>query len=322
MLGLAVLFLITRPVALYVVDHLIHKAQQQGNCPANFNYINDDSVCNAPVISKSGYATEQQKLTDYLISQKSGGELTDYSVYFRDLKAGPVWGINEMEAFAPASSLKLPLAMLYLNLADDDESVLDQKLSYAPNPPWNGFDPHFRPSQIIQPNTEYTVDELLQRMLKYSDNNAYGLLQSNLINTGRTQLMTDTFLQLGIITPKDEYDKVINVRRYASLFTILYNSSFLNPVHSEAILKWMVGSDFQLGIKAGVPDQIDVANKFGERVLPDGTKQLSDCGIVYYPNNPYVICTMMRGTDYAVLSQVIAHVSDDVYREVDSRKLK
>ena len=321
MLGLAVLFLITRPVALYIVDRIIHKATSQTNCPQVYKYINNMVVCNPPVINKGGYAAEQQKLNDYIKQQEDANNISDASLYFRDLLAGPVWGINELDTFAPASSLKLPLAIVYLNKADDDPSILQQKLSYAPNPPWSDIAPYFAPSQTIQPNTQYTIDDLVNRMLMYSDNNAYGVLQQHLIDTNQIKLMEDTFLQLGIIAPKDLYDQVINVRRYASIFTILYNSSILNPQHSGEALQALSKADFGLGLKDGVPDSVQVADKFGERILQDGTKQLSDCGIVYYPKNPYILCVMVRGSDYGILSKTISHISADIYSEVDSRKV-
>jgi hypothetical protein len=69
--------------------------------------------------------------------------------------------------------------------------------------------------------------------------------------------------------------------------------------------------------KANIP----VAHKFGERTgFAGGVKQLHDCGIVYYPKNPYLLCIMTRGTDFTKLESTIAAVSKMVYQEFDSRK--
>jgi hypothetical protein len=72
---------------------------------------------------------------------------------------------------------------------------------------------------------------------------------------------------------------------------------------------------------AGVPSGTVVAHKFGERVLPSkNVKQLHDCGIVYYPQFPYVLCVMTRGNDFVTLQQAIKGVSDIVYREFDRQR--
>jgi hypothetical protein len=49
--------------------------------------------------------------------------------------------------------------------------------------------------------------------------------------------------------------------------------------------------------------------------------QLHDCGIIYYPGNPYLLCVMTRGTDWSALEKTIQTISAMTYKEVDSRKL-
>jgi hypothetical protein len=53
------------------------------------------------------------------------------------------------------------------------------------------------------------------------------------------------------------------------------------------------------GLKAGIPANIELAHKFGERGIigMNGReqKQLHDCGIIYYPKHPYILCIMTRG---------------------------
>jgi len=70
-----------------------------------------------------------------------------------------------------------------------------------------------------------------------------------------------------------------------------------------------------------VPKEVRVAHKFGELGLPNGEKQLHDCGIIYYPGNPYLLCVMSKGKDSQKLSGIIQTISSMVYKEVDSRKI-
>jgi hypothetical protein len=47
--------------------------------------------------------------------------------------------------------------------------------------------------------------------------------------------------------------------------------------------------------------------------------QLHDCGIVYYPHKPYLLCVMTRGKSSDDNSKMIAEISKLVYREVDTQ---
>lgn len=52
------------------------------------------------------------------------------------------------------------------------------------------------------------------------------------------------------------------------------------------------------------------------------TKELHDCGIIYYPERPYLLCVMTEGNDLNELAGVIQNISKTVYewtakREVD-----
>jgi beta-lactamase class A len=321
LLVIAIIFIASRPVALYIVNNLIHKAVDEAQCNTELLYVNKAAICEPAVIRKTDYASTQEKLTIYIEQEKSNNKITEAAVYFRDLKNGPAWGVNEGTDFAPASLLKVPIALVYFREAETNPNILKQRLSFPPHPAWERISQTYKPEQNILPDTSYEVEDLLERMVKYSDNDSYGLLQTYLDETGHSELIQKTFLELGILAPQDIYDQVVDVRRYASIFRGLYNSTIINSDYSEKILKWLVDAEFYDGLRSKIPNEIKVASKFGERLLPDGTKQLHDCGIVYYPDNPYLICIMTKGNDFASMAQVIAQISSDIYIEVDSRRI-
>lgn len=294
---------------------------QHEQCHAEYVFINADVVCDKkPVIKKTGYVATKNKIIAFAEAEKAAGRLTELAFYFRDLENGPVFGINEAAEFAPASLLKLPLALVYLTQAERDPNILNEQLSVA-EPQWN-FSQHFPSGEAINPSASHTVLDLLTRMLAFSDNNAYGVLLTHLYESGQKEIVAQTFLELGFIDPADIYDETLNVRQYAGIFRGLYNASYLNAELSEKALEWLAQSDFGGGLRAGVPMHITVAHKFGERNMADGTKQLHDCGIVYYPDNPYLLCVMTKGKDFDELLRVISHISLVIYTEVDSRRLR
>lgn len=291
----------------------------------DYLWINNDFACGGRhVVSKAGYRELENDLYDYINVKVAAGDVTEVSVYFRDLRSGPTFGINENENFAPASLLKLPLILTYFALAEEDPDLLNRKLQYTVG----GIDTLPRVEQIMTSSTGlipgefYEIERLMQTAIVHSDNFSYYVLVAYLNATpDGSQKILRTFQELGIIDPRDEMEEVVTVRGYASLFRILYNVSYLTPEASEKILSWLVDSNFPKGLSGGVPEGMPVANKFGERQLLDGTKQLHDCGIVYYPGNPYAVCIMTKGHDWDVLADIIRDISRKIYEEVDSRRL-
>jgi len=51
-----------------------------------------------------------------------------------------------------------------------------------------------------------------------------------------------------------------------------------------------------------------------------GLKQLHDCGIIYHPSKPYILCIMTKGEEIEELASVIADISRLVFKGIDSFK--
>lgn len=252
------------------------------------------------------FKSRVQQLVDKIIEEKDAEYI---SVYYRNLDNGPWFGINEREPFKPASLLKVPLLITYMKIAEKNPKILDEKIVY--NERKNTNVQYFKPSQEIELGKEYTVAQLIEKMIIYSDNNAANLLRSHIDSDAFTKAYKD----LGIEIPdSDEYN--VTVKTYASFFRILYNSSYLNEDSSEFVLRLLNMTEFSDFLAGGVPQGVRVSHKFGE--FSNGTqKQLHDCGIIYHPKQNYLLCIMSRGSRYESLSSVIREISSAVYGEVD-----
>ena len=254
-----------------------------------------------------------------LIEDKSKQyKLTYVSVYFRELNDGTWFGINEQEHFAPASLLKVPLMIAWLKQAESTPGLLSKKIRYRPADGDYNDMLTIKPSKSIAVNRDYSAEDLIRMMIIYSDNNANTLLFKNIDG----QILLRTYRDLGVEPPLNGKDAdFMTVKEYASVFKILFNTSYLNRDMSAKALQYLSEAEFKAGLVSGVPHDIRVAHKFGERVLGerDEIKELHDCGIVYYPKNPYLLCVMTRGTDFSTLDDIIADVSRTVYGEVDTQ---
>lgn len=293
-------------------------------CLSNsFKFINKDLACeDSFIVKKYGYSELKARLNDFIQEEVNKRELIHASIYFRDLISGPTLGLNEHTEFAPASLLKLPLMLTYLSLAEDNPKLLEKYLTFHKKKEFL-LDQNIVPKNTIEENTPYTINELLRYAIVDSDNSAYFVLLQYLAQSYPNESpLLDTFKDLGIIDPADPFSETITVKSYASIFVQLYNATFLREKESsEKALALLAHTDFEEGMVAGIPHTIKVAHKFGERVLQDGPKQLHDCGIVYYPGNPYLLCVMTRGNDFDKLPGFISAISKMVYEEFDSRRL-
>ena len=171
------------------------------------------------------------------------------------------------------------------------------------------------PDKELEIGKSYSVNELIYRMIAFSDNEAYNLLRINM----HIEWVRNMFKDIGIFVPdvRDNKD-LISAREYGFFFRILFNASYLNHAMSEKALKILTKTTFKTGIVAGVPPYVNVAHKFAEK--KDATNQmiqLHDCGIIYYKNAPYVLCIMTYGNDFADLLDIIKNISSIVYNEVD-----
>ncbi len=302
---------------------LVDDAYEQ-DCNPALKLVTPDIRCNKTyVIDKAEYTALKARIVNYLNAEKAAGDIARAGVYFRDLDNGPTMGINDTDKFVPASLLKTPLMVTYLNMADDKPGVLNEKLGFS----WTEepqLTQYYKPSQTIEPGKSYTVDELLHHMIAYSDNASYYVLLQHLrdIDPGGS-LFFGTFQDLGIIDPASNLDQSISTKSYASIFRALYNGSYLSKTSSERALEYLAQSDFDGGIRAGVPAGTTIAHKFGERfgITAADMKELHDCGVVYYPGNPYLLCIMTEGPQYPALAKVIAAISKMTWAEVDSRRL-
>jgi hypothetical protein len=172
--------------------------------------------------------------------------------------------------------------------------------------------PHFKPKASAIPGNVYSVSELITLMIRDSDNNAT-LLLNQLLGSEKTQF---TYSDLGIKPPTNQ-NYSVTVRTYASFFRILYNATYLNREYSDKALHLLTESAFTKGLRAGVPTSIPIAHKFGERTILEGQEnQLHDCGIVYYPGRPYLLCVMTRGSDYENMADAIKTISSIIYKEI------
>jgi beta-lactamase class A len=294
---------------------------------SNFASSTGDSFTDPLLTVSSGgvnspeYSQLQSQVQQYINAQEQNG-LASASVRFADIESQEGFMINQDEQYDPASLTKIPLAMAYYSLSESDPSVLSQSIVYSGTPDLDA-DEQIESQTQLAAGHSYTVEELIEHMIKYSDNNAEQLLADHLADIGQLDVLSSLFSDLGIknstTTPDDT-----TVGSYSLFLRVLFNSTYLDRSHSEQLLQLLSQSDFTVGLRAGVPASIIVAQKFGDARIPNAQGQqvgaeLQDCGIIYYPQHPYILCVMTKGDNVTDLERVIAGISQITYQGVSAR---
>lgn len=255
------------------------------------------------------------KIKAFLQQKIDSKQVQLVSVYYRDLHDGPWFGINVKTVFNPASMMKVPVMIAWLKRAERDPQVMKRIFTYDGKQDMSVMQ-DILPQHTLTPGRRYTVEELLNFMIKYSDNNATALLYYAM-SAGELNAVLDG---MDIDNQPDGENNSITVHGYSGFFRILYNAAFLNREMSEKALELLSQQDFPQGMIAGVPKGIIVASKFGEQgqIMKSDDTQLHEFGIVYHPTHPYILGIMTQGHDIAAQVEIIRDISRMVYTEVDA----
>jgi len=304
----------------YIFKYRILKIDYEGlkSCSGDYKFINPEVAC--LVSSEKDFLTKYEtletkikELVDYSIKNEKASNV---SVFIRDL-VGRRWvGINENENYAPASLLKLPLLVAYYKLSEIQPEILSKKYTYNGPGQFNNEMQDIKPENNLEPGKEYSIEELLYRMIVYSENNAVEPLAEIIGN----DFINKVFVDLGIYVPATsglETD-FLSPKMYGAVLRTVFNASYLNPLNSEKVLEILNQSTFKEGLVAGVPQNIKIAHKFGEREVKNEngkliSRNLYDCGVIYYPDNPYLLCVMARGSNFDNLKEIIKNISQITY---------
>ncbi len=256
-----------------------------------------------------------EKVSDKIKELKNKYGVGAVSLYFRDLNNGPWVGVGENEVFSPASLLKIPVVMGLLKYAETNPEILNKEIQITESDIEKDSIQNIIFPNVLKKDTKYTLEQIVESVIKNSDNAGIPIILNNV----SPEYIGNVFYSTGV-PYKDLSNEVnLNVKDYSGFFRVLYNSSYLNREMSEKLLKMLSENEYVNGLVAGVPKDVVVAHKFGERRIDD-INQLHDCGIVYHKSNPYIICIMTRGSNFSNLESVIKDLSSYIYQEVDKKK--
>lgn len=283
------------PVILGIVFAIITlnifiQLQSNPSTKANVKSLNTESNKEPPITAKySPYTNENAAYKDFesLVSiiKETHGE---YAFYIKNLKTEKVYSYNDNERFYGASLYKVPIAMAVIDEITNKNLSYDTKITYTPNDFTDGSGTITKSEY----NTKYSVLELLNLLLKESDNTAQLMLKRKL----NEQSIQNAFSNL-IVTENDNQsfylDNMVTAREVGQMFERLPNE----------ILNIMTKTSFDNRIQRGMNSDTVFAHKIGSWGT-EGTWH--DCGVILDNNlQPgTLVCLLSKNTTFTDFNNV------------------
>lgn len=301
----------------------------------DYRFINPIIFADDNKMQYPEFGSLDESLDSYIVSAEEKVSIDSVSVYFRDLNSGHWTGINEDDAYDPAGMTEVITMMGYFKKAEENPGILLQQIYYEPG-------------QISTLSAGfYSVNQLLENMIIYSDSVAEKALV-----TANPQYISEVYQAFQLLQSSPD---LISARQYSTLFRALYNGTYLSWALSERAMQLLSLTHWNDGLVAGLhegiaddpdidadvstiasssdagsttdPDATDstaVSHKFGEYTdrLSDGSiisRELHDCGVIYFPGKPYLLCVMTKGSNFQAQAGVISTISRLTYNYMDGR---
>jgi beta-lactamase class A len=271
---------------------------------ANVAWMDVDSFLQKQKTMTVSYAPMKQSLADYVDGHGLRGR---YSIYFEDLTTGAWVGIDEKDKFMPASLLKMPTLIAILKKVELGGMSLDDNVTLT-----KGM-LDFESGTLAYKDAGYStsVRELLNYMIRESDNTALWALNSRLT----IREYTEVWNAVGLPVPSSVANATVSPKEYANILRALYLSTYLRRTFSQLALSMLAETEYDAQLQGGVPAGVNVAHKVG--YYQEGG-YYHDCGIVYVPEKPYILCVMSKDSTLLEANTAISGVSSIVYGYVTS----
>jgi beta-lactamase class A len=237
---------------------------------------------------------------------------TSFGLYFEYLPTGTSIGINANEEFYAASLFKVPVVMAYYHGIERKGITEDPLIEIKEE----HLDKEFGDLWKSGAGTKIKASEAVRLSLVESDNTAIKALLPHIEKEDFDAVYNGIDLELH--TGQD--GALVSARMYSTILKALHFSSVLSKENSQELLDMLTKTKFSDKLVAGVPSDVVVAHKIGSFKVGEGDQEaFRDCGIVYEPRRPYILCMFSVGDEQTARDRMQA-MSKKIYDYVTSAK--
>ena len=219
----------------------------------------------------------------------------NFAFFYYNLSNKEYYFYNENTFFTAASTIKVPIAMIYYEKIKNGELTLDTTLQYKAT--------HYEAgagatSSRYKPGNNVPISFLLEQMIVNSDNTATQILKSGLGGETEYRKLIANFTNRELAD--NFYNENITSAGYG--FDVIKNL-YDNRDKYQELIEYMKKSSNGGYLKKNIKD-VEIAHKYGSY-----DRNIHDYGIVY-AENPYIIGIFTDGITNA--EECIANINEEI----------
>jgi beta-lactamase class A len=252
----------------------------------------------------------KDKIKEFVYAQKG-----NVAVVVKNLKTNEEIKVNENLVFPSASTIKLAIMTELLNRANLGKLNLEDKIKLTEDMKTGGDGI----LKELEQGHEFSLREIMTLMIIVSDNMATNILIDLLgmdnINAALVNLgLTGTKLHRRMMdsqAAREGRENLITANDLAHLLELIYYGNNINREYSNLMLNILKRQQVRGRLDLYLPEDLVIAHKTGDL---DNLEH--DAGIVYVPDNEYIICVLTNETQTNMDGrEIIGKISKMVYEK-------
>ncbi|MDI6605684.1 MAG: class A beta-lactamase-related serine hydrolase [Candidatus Omnitrophota bacterium] len=270
-----------------------------------------------PRLNKERALLERKKAQWSVLRQEISSQARNFKgksgIVVKDLKMNWEISLNKEEVFPSASLVKIPIMAAVFGAAQSGKIRLESriKLKVSDKVPGSGE------LKNIPAGRDFSIEELVERMVISSDNTAANML-IELLGFG---FLNNSFKEFGLKNTnlarkmmefgerKNGVENYTTAEDTSYLLEKIYRHKLCNSFVSEKCLGLLKRQKTRDRIPAQLPEDIIVAHKTGLEM-----KTCHDTGIVFAPRGDFLICVLTKGVVNSRISKkFISNIAFKVY---------
>lgn len=298
---IVILMIIIIGVVIYNINIKVNKNKEETQNPEMANQQIEETVQASSVeeeVIEETVDTKVEQLINEICTQNNLNE-NNFHFFYYNIEEKKYYFYNEDTYFTAASTIKVPVSMLYYDKIAEGELTLEDTLLYNKGDYEAGGG---TTAAYYSVGERVPLSHLLEQTIVNSDNTALNILIGNI---GYRKCKEELTKYSDIELPEDFYtSNVASGSYYYDVLQYLYQ----NSDKYSGLIEYMKKSSGGEYLKAKLP-QYDVAHKYGSY-----NGYVHDYGIVY-GKNTYLIGVFTKGV--ADASKLIADIGEKVVNCVE-----
>lgn len=212
-----------------------------------------------------------------------------YGLYINDLESKTEISYNEKTTFHGASLYKILVAGAVYDLVNEDKLSMNYVYTYEPADYSDGTGV----LQNYKPGSSYPVDELLDYLLKNSDNVAQNILMRNI----SWEEVNNFYLKYSPLEGTFATNMYTTPEEVGLILENIYKNTSWGKSLKRDFFDRMVETQFEDRISLGISPGLTFSHKIGIAPL---YASWHDCGILFGEDfsHPKVVCLMSKNTNF------------------------